>query len=91
MHYRKRCFTFYPSVDHLNHTKSYLLGGWMTKDTNGYWSCEYYQVLPTGWMDDQGYRRVPGLVHITKSYLWGRQMTKDTDGYLVLQILLSPT
>ena len=21
----------------------------------------FYQVLPTGWMDDEGYQRVPGL------------------------------
>ena len=36
MHYRKRCFTLYPSVDHLDHIKSYLRGGRMTKDTDGY-------------------------------------------------------
>lgn len=62
----------------------------MTKDTNGYQSCEYYQVLPIGWTDDQGYRLAPGLVNITKFYLQGERMTKDTDGYLVLRILLSP-
>ena len=33
MHYKKRCSTLYPLMDHLNHAKSYLPGGWMTKDT----------------------------------------------------------
>ena len=36
MHYQKRCSILYPSVDHLNHTKSYLWGGQTTKDTDGY-------------------------------------------------------
>ena len=95
-------------MDHLNHTKSYLRGGRMTKDTNGYlvlwilpsptykvegwprismstWFCEYYQVLPMGWTDDQGYWQVLGLTNFIESYLRGRRMTKDTDEYLVLE------
>ena len=44
-----------------------------------------------GWIDDQGYQRVPGLTNFIKSYLQSGQMTKDTNGYLVLQILPSPT
>ena len=49
------------------------------------WFCEYYQVLPMGWTDDQGYRQVLGLTNFIESYLRGGRMTKDTDEYLVLE------
>ena len=60
--------------------KSYLLGGWITKDTDGCLGLKTYDpsygvdgsprtlpgalvlklmVLPMGWMDHQGHRRVP--------------------------------
>ena len=61
MHYQERCSTLYPSMDHLNHTKSYLRGGRATKDIDGCGLKKFYQVLPTRWTDDQGYRWVPGL------------------------------
>ena len=44
MHYQKRCSTLYPSVDHLNHTKSYLRGEQTTKDIDGYLVLE---ILPS--------------------------------------------
>ena len=69
--------------------KSYLRDGRTTKDTNRYLVLKIFS--PTGWMDDQGYRWVPGLRNFTKSYLWNGQTTKDTNGYQFLEILPSPT
>ena len=44
-----------------NYPKSYLRGGRMTTDTDGYLVLNNYPVvLPTGWTDDHGYRRVLG-------------------------------
>ena len=39
-------------------------------------------------MDNQGYRRVPGLKNYNKSYVRGGQMTKDTDEYPISKDLL---
>ena len=55
MHYQKLCSTLYPSMDHLNHTKSYLRGGWMTKDTDGYLVLE---ILPSPTYEVDGQPRI---------------------------------
>ena len=68
-----------------------LLCGQMTKDTDEYLVFEIYQVLPTGWANDQGYGRVPGLRNFTKFYLRDGRMSKDTNKYLVSEILRSAT
>lgn len=73
----------------------------MTEDTDGYlvlkilpsltYGVDGQQVLPTGWTDDRGYRRVPSLKNFTKSYVRHGRMTKDTDKDLVLRAPLIRT
>ena len=55
---QKHCSTLYSSINHLNHIKSYLRGGWMTKDTDRYLVPNYVKsYLRGGWItkDTDGY------------------------------------
>ena len=56
LHYQKCCSTLYPSVDHLNHAKSYLWGGQTTKDTDKYLVLE---ILPSPTYRVDGQPRIP--------------------------------
>ena len=72
-----------------NFTKSYLRGGQMTKDINGYLVLEI--LLNSTFRMNGWHRWVPGLRNFPKFYLREWRTTKDVDEHLVLKIVLSLT
>ena len=87
MDYQKCCFTLYPSVNHLNHTKSCLRGGRTTEDIDGYLVLKIlpsltYKVGGRTNEDTNGYL----VLKILPSHLRSGWTTKNTDQYLVYKL-----